>query len=270
MSPLAQRILTAACLAALLLLALFLAPLSLTVALAGLLMLGAAWEWSVFLGPRTLPVRVAFVVLIGLLILACDWLVPERVGLTTVLGLALAWWLAAFVWLFRYPTPVPVPIVAVAGCLVLVPAWLALATLLRIPGAGRSLTLLALSMVFAADIGAYFAGRRFGRRKLAPKVSPGKTWEGVAGGLLAAAVVSALGGILLDLPLAAIVTVGLGVAALSVVGDLTESLFKRHVGAKDSGHLFPGHGGLLDRLDSITAGLPLYVFALALLGVIAA
>lgn len=270
MTQLEQRVLTAVCLVVVLLLVLLLAPTAVAIMLLGLLMLGAAWEWSAFLGPRSPVVRAAFVVLISLLILASDWLVPDRVDLAIFLGLALVWWLAAFFWLFRYPTAVPVGVVAVAGCLVLVPAWLALATLLRVPDMGRALTLLALAVIFAADIGAYFAGRRFGRHKLAPRVSPGKTWEGVAGGLAAAGVAAAIGGVLLKLPLAMIVPLSLAVAALSVVGDLTESMFKRHVGAKDSGQLFPGHGGLLDRLDSIAAGLPLFVLSLAQLGVIRA
>jgi phosphatidate cytidylyltransferase len=127
----------------------------------------------------------------------------------------------------------------------------------------------ALGTTFAADIGAYFAGRRFGRVRLAPQVSPGKTWEGLFGGLLLATLTSVGGGLLVGVPPASMIPVGLGVAALSVVGDLTESMFKRSVGAKDSGHLIPGHGGVLDRLDSITAALPLFALALSWLGLIA-
>jgi phosphatidate cytidylyltransferase len=122
--------------------------------------------------------------------------------------------------------------------------------------------------VFAADIGAYFAGHRFGRVKLAPQVSPGKTWEGLIGGVLLAALTSGAGGLLVGLPPGVMVPVGLGVSALSVVGDLTESMFKRSVGAKDSGHLIPGHGGVLDRIDGITAAMPFFALALSWLGLV--
>ena len=186
-----------------------------------------------------------------------------------VLWVALAWWGLALLWIVRYPTPVPVVLAALAGVLVLVPFWLAMVSILRIPNQGPVLTLLALCVVSAADIGAYFSGRRFGRLKLAPQVSPGKTWEGLIGGVLLAGLAAAAGAVLLDLPAMVMLPTGLGVAVLSVVGDLTESMFKRNVGAKDSGHLVPGHGGVLDRLDSITAAMPLFALALSWLGLIA-
>ena len=116
---------------------------------------------------------------------------------------------------------------------------------------------------FALGITRY---ERFGRLKLAPQVSPGKTWEGPFGGVLLATLASVAGGLLVGLPPASMIPLGLGVAVLSVVGDLAESMFKRSVGAKDSGRLIPGHGGVLDRLDSITAALPLFALALSWLG----
>jgi phosphatidate cytidylyltransferase len=119
-----------------------------------------------------------------------------------------------------------------------------------------------LLLVGAADIGAFFAGRTFGRLKLAPRVSPAKTWEGVLGGLAAAALVAAAGARLFDLPRVAFLSLCLGVALISVVGDLTESMFKRHAGLKDSGSVFPGHGGVLDRIDSVTAAAPLFLLGL--------
>jgi glutamate dehydrogenase (NAD(P)+) len=157
-------------------------------------------------------------------------------------------------------------------CDVLVPAAVALARVRYWSGPGFEGSLLLIFLVlviFAADIGAYFAGRRFGSRKLAPRVSPGKTWEGVVGGVIAAALVALGVGAVYGFALWPWLAIAVSAAALSVVGDLCESLFKRHSGLKDSGSLFPGHGGVLDRLDSLTAGIPLLVLGLLLAGLIA-
>jgi phosphatidate cytidylyltransferase len=125
-----------------------------------------------------------------------------------------------------------------------------------------------LLLVIAADIGAFFAGRRFGRHKLAPRVSPGKTWEGALGGLLAVGLVALVGAVHLSLPVAAGMAFGCAVGIFSVIGDLTESMFKRAAGLKDSGSVLPGHGGILDRIDSLTAAAPLYALGLLGAGVI--
>jgi phosphatidate cytidylyltransferase len=131
------------------------------------------------------------------------------------------------------------------------------------------LILAVMVLVWGADIGAYFSGRRFGKRKLAPRVSPGKSWEGVFGGLLATLLICLLVGLYrgwstLDLFLA---LAGTAVVVLvSVVGDLTESMFKRQSGVKDSSNLLPGHGGVLDRIDSLTAAIPLFAALLWLAG----
>jgi phosphatidate cytidylyltransferase len=124
-------------------------------------------------------------------------------------------------------------------------------------------------VVIAADVGAYFAGRSLGRRKLAPLVSPGKTWEGVLGGLSMVALVAWGGAAHFGLPQLAVVVFGCAVGVFSIIGDLTESMFKRAAGLKDSGALLPGHGGLLDRIDSVTAAAPLYALGLFGSGVIA-
>jgi phosphatidate cytidylyltransferase len=121
-------------------------------------------------------------------------------------------------------------------------------------------------LVVAADIGAYFAGRRFGRNKLAPRVSPGKTWEGVAGGLVAAALMAAVGVWWFDVSAGRFIALCMVVVVASIVGDLTESLFKRHAGLKDSGTILPGHGGVLDRVDSVTAAAPVFLLGLQVLG----
>ena len=121
-------------------------------------------------------------------------------------------------------------------------------------------------LVWAADTGAFFAGRRFGRHKLSPEVSPGKTWEGVAGGLALALAVSAAAAVPLNAPMPVFLALCALAAAASVVGDLTVSLFKRGAGLKDSGRIFPGHGGILDRIDSLCAAAPVLILGLALAG----
>jgi phosphatidate cytidylyltransferase len=152
----------------------------------------------------------------------------------------------------------------VGGFLVLLPAWLVPLTLRELPD-GKWLTLFLMLYVWGADTGAYFAGHRFGRHKLAPRVSPGKTWEGVAGGLATVLLVALAAGIygfgFGPAALALWVALSLFTGLVSVLGDLFESRLKRIVGVKDSGTLIPGHGGVLDRIDAFTAAAP--VFALA-------
>ena len=129
--------------------------------------------------------------------------------------------------------------------------------------------LFTLALVWAADTGAFFAGRWLGRVPLAPRVSPKKTWEGVFGGMVASALVAWFAAnFLFTVDVWPFVLTCVAVAAVSIVGDLTESMLKRAVGLKDSGSVFPGHGGMLDRIDSVTAAAPALVFALIGLQVI--
>jgi phosphatidate cytidylyltransferase len=146
------------------------------------------------------------------------------------------------------------------GALVILPTWAAMVALHAV---GTWLLLAAMALVWVADISAYFAGRAFGKHKLAPTISPGKTWEGVAGAVVGVLI---YGGAVLTfsplagkLPLAQPVLILLLVllTAVSVMGDLFESLLKRQAGIKDSSNLLPGHGGVLDRIDALTSTLPL-------------
>jgi len=261
-----QRVMTAAVSIAILLLALFVLPSPVAEVLFSAGILAGAWEWAAFAGWRAAPSRLAYVALMGI----CGAVVWWQAGsVRSIVGLGLGsllWWAIALAWILQYPRPIGRGTAGVAGVLALIPAWICLLALLSDPAAGPLGVLVVLVIVWAADAGAYFAGRRFGRIKLAPRVSPGKTWEGVIGGLAAAAVASAIGARLLHLPGEAMVPLGLAVALISIVGDLTVSLFKRNVGLKDSGSLFPGHGGVLDRIDSISAAVPLFALGLALLG----
>jgi phosphatidate cytidylyltransferase len=161
-----------------------------------------------------------------------------------------------------------------AGTLAVVPAWCALGLIHASQPNGHLWLFVALIIVWAADSGAYFVGRHFGgrlfgSRKLAPRISPNKTIEGVLGGLLAGLAVAALGtflagGSVAQLP--AVLVVAVATVLFSIVGDLFESLLKRHVGAKDSGDLIPGHGGVLDRIDGVLAALPVFALGKELFG----
>jgi len=262
-----QRVVTAVVLVLLLLAVILLLPRPLTVAVLSLLALAGAWEWAGFLDLRRWFGRASFVLLTAGVMAGAWWLAAREIWLDDLLWVTLAWWIAAGIMIVRFPFRLPTVAVALCGLLVLVPAWLALARLDLIPARGPELLLFMLGLVWAADIGAYFTGRAWGRIRLAPAVSPNKTWEGVVGGIAAAGVFAVAGTLWFELPVRAFLPLCLAVAAISVVGDLTVSLFKRRSGLKDSGHLFPGHGGLLDRMDSITAAAPLFLLGLDWLGV---
>jgi phosphatidate cytidylyltransferase len=188
------------------------------------------------------------------LALAAVFLTASLLGLQAeLLALAAAWWLvAAPFWMWRGVRAGQQTWIGAAGFVVLVPAALAMLALSPLE------VLLVLVLVWIADTGAYFVGRAAGRHRLAPSISPGKTWEGAAGGLIGALAYAIIGafwiqGIAWAPFLAAAATVGM----VSIVGDLFESAAKRQAGVKDSGTLLPGHGGILDRIDSATAALPL-------------
>jgi len=265
------RVLTASILGAALLLVLFVLPAQWSVAVFGVVMVLAAWEWSGFGSLRRRALRLAYAGCIAVLV-AGAWVWtrnPEHLSL--VLMLACLWWTIAFLWLALAPGSHSQAIILLCGVPVLVPTFVALSRVqvsTRGFARGPEMVLWMLLLVFAADIGAYFAGRSLGKRKLAPKVSPGKTWEGALGGLVAVALVALVGTLHFGLPVAGGVAFGCAVGIFSVIGDLTESMFKRAAGLKDSGSLLPGHGGILDRIDSVTAAAPLYALGLFGAGVI--
>ncbi len=148
-------------------------------------------------------------------------------------------------------------LLALLGYLVVLPLWLALVCL-KI--ADPWLLLGLVVTIWIADSAAYFTGKRFGKNKLAPSISPGKTWEGVFGGLLAVTIYGAVLSYYFVLPLLVTLVILWIISVLSVVGDLFESLIKRQTNVKDSGSLLPGHGGILDRIDGLTSSLPIAVF----------
>ena len=259
-----QRVLTAIVALSILTVVMFVVPAIVTRTVITLLMLGAAWEWSGFIFSKENKLRFVYVLFIAILIAAIYLNLPDAGLVDIVLKISLGWWLAALAWMFFFPTPIAKPVAWICGALVIVPAWLALDLLyLQRP----ELLLFMLLIVWVADIGAYFVGKGFGRVKLASKISPGKTWEGVLGGLTAVTLLAAVGSQVLEIDIAVLVPFCVAIAMISIVGDLTESMFKRDAGVKDSGTLFPGHGGILDRIDSVTSAAPLFVLALSWMGV---
>ena len=261
------RVITAVISLAIVAVVLFALPIRYTEILVGLLLLAGAWEWSGFLvrgdaaGTGGSTVRIIFTALIAACLVAAHALIAEH-GLL-ILQVSCAWWFLAFLWTLRYPTPIPAIVRWICGVLVLIPLYVALVTLLRL---GLEYLIFTLLIVWLADGGAYFAGKMFGRVKLAPQISPGKTWEGVVGGMVLVALLAIAVAIGRDIAIPVLLPFCLAVAAISIVGDLTVSMFKRTSGLKDSGSLFPGHGGVLDRIDSIAAAAPMFALGIAMLG----
>ncbi|MBS0557341.1 MAG: CDP-archaeol synthase [Proteobacteria bacterium] len=268
-----QRVVTALLLAPLAIALILLLPTpAFAVIIAGLCLL-AAWEWTRLSGLRDRRWRGVLLAVAALAFLAL-WHWRDHAAITAIITAGAVWWVVALAWLGHIsfaaaPTRENARLKLAAGVFVIFPAWIALMRLHGDPALGHWWALFALMLGWAADTFAYLAGMRWGRRKLAPAISPGKTWAGVYGGLAATAVVAAIGGWLLDvrgLTLCALVVLGLLCVCFSIVGDLFESLIKRHAGVKDSGALFPGHGGVFDRLDGIFALLPLFALGKLLLG----
>jgi phosphatidate cytidylyltransferase len=224
---------------------------------------GAFWcigalEWSRLAQLGRTP-RLLFAGAVGVFILAIIGFGLPGAVLQAGLWLALAGWALTFLLIRRFPQPMPTWPIVVIGLVVLPGAWLAFYALHAVrPG----LILAGLVIVWSADTGAYFVGRGIGRTPLAPRVSPKKTWEGVVGGVAAAAIVGAIAASALDLSLSRLALLAAISALISVGGDLGISMLKRRVGVKDSGMLLPGHGGVLDRFDGVTAALPFFVLGL--------
>ena len=228
-----------------------------------LLIVAGAWEWGGFLFRNDAVRRSVYVGFIAVLIVLLWFGTGDEALMSNVFRVAMGWWLIALGWMLFFPTPVPAPVAWVCGALVLVPAWAALD---RLYVSAPDLLVFVLLIVWVADIGAYFVGKGFGRVKLAPAISPGKTWEGVLGGLTAVMLLAVIGSWYFEVEPTVLVPFCVALAMLSVVGDLTVSMFKRAAGVKDSGSLFPGHGGVLDRIDSVTAAAPLFALALGWVG----
>ncbi len=272
-----QRVITGLILALSFLSALFTLPTFGFIALMSVVLAYAAWEWSHLAGLTSFSGRGFYtlaVILVGGALAAYLGFEPN-ILLTEpprfLLLLACIWWTVALLWVQSYPSSAILWgrrwLCLLMGLCVLLPMWLAFAGLLSL-AEGPKLVLAVVLLVALADIGGYFVGRAIGRTKLAPKVSPGKTWEGLLGGQLAIVLVVATTGWMLEFEISRIgLWLGLAMATglASVLGDLVESMVKRHRGVKDSGTILPGHGGVLDRIDGLTAALPVFSLVLSLL-----
>jgi phosphatidate cytidylyltransferase len=283
-----QRIITALILAPAAISAIFYLPINyfaiLLMAIVGI----GSWEWARFMGLVDTIQRLGYVVMTSAIIAALwvllpvddTWLVITGVQheITSILWLSVIWWLFAALLMFLYPKSSAFwannkLIIALFGWLTLVPTWLAFMVLrtnsyLLDEFQGAQLLMYLFMLVWSADVGAYFVGKSLGKRKLMPNVSPGKTIEGFLGGVVCAGILTVIVGLSLEWSSDKFMTallVTLLITSISVLGDLTESMFKRQAGVKDSGTILPGHGGILDRIDSLTATAPVFALCYILL-----
>jgi phosphatidate cytidylyltransferase len=238
------------------------------------LMLVASWEWGGLIPLHGLHRRLAYILLVGAALAGTWYLAGQETFVNALLWLAMAWWLFVLFWV-SHPalggetSVLHMVMKAALGLGLLVSTWLALVVLHSRPDQGPHWVLYVLVLVWVADSGAFFVGKAFGRNKLAPQVSPGKTWEGVFGALVATGLFAFGYARFLELEAASFssfVLVCMVTVLFSIAGDLLESLLKRQRGVKDSGTLIPGHGGLLDRVDSLLAAAPVFVFGMRWIG----
>lgn len=268
-----QRLLTAAFLLPLTILAILWMPTEYFQYVLAAILLLAAMEYANLAGVSAPPFRLGYVVLIAIVLclLARNEGLPG--GSWPLILTSCCWFIATLYLLFKHgevhKRQQISPCILVCGAFMLIMAWLALVHLHGMDSSAPILVLILMTWIWAADTGAYLVGRRWGRRKLAPTVSPGKTIEGALGGLVLAMLVAVLTwwlGYFDPIPLFALLLLCLLVVLVSIGGDLLESLFKRQRGLKDSGSLLPGHGGVLDRIDSLIAAAPVYVLGIMILG----
>lgn len=276
-----QRIITAVILALLFLGGLFsLSEGGFALAIALVVMI-AAWEWANMAGYSAQWQRVLYALFVGGVLAASahytEFLLFDgfEVGslqlerVRTLLIAACTWWAVALLWVQGYPASAVLwgrkLLKALMGLLVLVPTWLAFVFLREEPQ-GQWLIILVILVVACADIGAYFTGKAFGKRKLAIQVSPGKSWEGFWGGFTCCILLALVIGFGFNVGGWLMLAIIAPAALASVLGDLLESMVKRQRGIKDSSQLLPGHGGVLDRVDSITAAAPVLALAILLTG----
>jgi phosphatidate cytidylyltransferase len=263
------RILTAVVLIPLLVAALFYLPLGWIIVLFGFFIAAAAWEWTALVGLRRPFAKMVYFVCLLTFGTAGIYSVLQQPSLiVSILSAAVLWWLWALIELFSRQDINKGMFATltgriVGGFLVLIPPWVASVYLLAADHERPRALLFLFVLVWTADTVAYFAGSAFGRTKLAPHISPGKTVEGVVGGVVGVVLLAWLCGTMVWKYDTGMLMPWIGLAAVtalfSVVGDLTESKLKRIAGVKDSGGLLPGHGGVLDRIDALTAAAPVFV-----------
>lgn len=284
-----QRIITALILAPAAILAIFYLPLVYFATLFLAVIAIGAWEWGPLMGFKDNTRQIGFVAA-TLILIGVIWasLFPSDLWLNnkelhsyamSILWLAVVWWFLSAFLMLSYPNSSNFwskhhSIRGMFGLLTLIPTWLAFMVIRTSdyqvdPFHGAQLLMFLFLMVWSADVGAYFVGKAMGKNKLMPNVSPGKTFEGFLGGVVSACVLVSFVAYSLDwsgeqVTKALMVTVL--ITTVSVLGDLSESMFKRQAGVKDSGSILPGHGGILDRIDSLTATAPVFALCYVLFG----
>ena len=269
------RLLTAIVLIPIVIAALFLlSPANFGLVVVAVSALGA-WEWAQFAGWHSQVKRVGLAIVFAVILLAMQFSIPDITSLSNspiiLYGLwaGLVWWIVAIVLVVTYPASASwgksVIIRLLFGVLTIIPFYCGMMALRTVgyqndTAIGAWWLLYVMLLVWGADSGAYAFGRTIGRNKMAPKVSPGKTWEGLVGGLITAGIISWVFSAYAPIPVMPdyLLVTSIIVVVVSVFGDLTESMFKRQSGIKDSSHLIPGHGGILDRIDSLTAAIPVF------------
>jgi phosphatidate cytidylyltransferase len=262
-----QRLLTALILIPLVLAAIFYLPIFAFAGISAVIFLLAAWEWATLIGWDSVSKRSLYLLLLSLSFLLLFW-IPTILVLTT----AITTWLALFYWVLRHQQFAVLwsrsPFLRAAlGIWLLGASWYGI-NIIQSQIAGPVYLLFLLLFVWGADSGAYFAGRRWGKHKLAPQISPGKSIEGVLGGSLVSVLVAVIGGWFFydqhGTQYLSLIILALLTSLISVLGDLAESMIKRQAGVKDSGGLLPGHGGLLDRIDSLLSTAPFFAAGILL------
>lgn len=231
-----------------------------------------AWEWSALTGISKISHRSMFVLLNLFIIISVLYLQNNNINLAVILA-SLAWWIISIPLLLSFPfndkNILHSKLIKGAVGIVLLLATLVSMVLIRSNSHyGPEFVLYVILLIWFADSGAYFAGRALGKNKLLPNVSPGKTWEGVAGAISITLIMSVVAINILNIPSShatPFILVTLVSVVYSIVGDLSESMFKRMSHIKDSGHILPGHGGILDRIDSLMSALPVFFAGLWLM-----
>jgi phosphatidate cytidylyltransferase len=273
-----QRLITALILAPLMIGGIFFLPIEQFAYFIGFIVTVAAWEWANLSGYSSPLVRIGYAGIVAAATFATGYFMARQTELASlILAMGAFWWFVACILVMQYPKKVALwqakPVRAVLGLLVLIPMWVGFMTLKSQENSSLIIVYVML-LIWGADTGAYFAGKTWGNKKLAPNVSPGKSWAGFWGGLATTGLIAIVFSLCVhywlrpmtwaDFALLAVMT--FITAIISVMGDLVESMMKRHRGIKDSSQLLPGHGGVLDRIDSMASAVPVFAFFMLLFG----
>jgi len=259
-----QRVITAIILSSVIISTVIFLPTQMLALILAIIICMAAWEWAACAGFHAIPHKFIYVSFILLCLIACLILLKNQ-WIVLIIACGLIWWFIAIFLVVRYQTNNNIDLSsrflkAMIGGAILIPAWLSL-ILIHAKTSGVSLMLFLFFLIWLADSAAYFSGRKFGSKKLASNVSPGKSWEGVYGALSISFLFGAGYALYSDMKFTYAIlflVLVLFTVSFSIMGDLVESMFKRMAGIKDSSNILPGHGGVLDRIDSLTSAAPVF------------